>query len=215
VFALYPCVCRLTQPTQCIAVCYAPKSILCAHYWTIWHYVTHRKLLCMYVYRSCNNGSIKNMCKMAAGPFARGTCTIKAQFAVIFIAVNITLSPQHFLGLAGIHRRYSDYPDGYTTWNIVSSVGSTISFVRVLTFISIIWERITTNRQILFPTQTRNSIEWIQNLPPAEHSYQYICRNLRTQQMSVLVLLCTSYTTCFVPYWWPSSGGFVTQKIRM
>jgi hypothetical protein len=34
-----------------------------------------------------------------------------------------------------------------------------------------------------------------------------ICRNLRTQQMSVLVLLCTSYTTCFGPYWWPSSGG--------
>jgi hypothetical protein len=34
-----------------------------------------------------------------------------------------------------------------------------------------------------------------------------ICRNLCTQQMSVLVLLCTSYTTCFGPYWWPSSGG--------
>jgi hypothetical protein len=34
-----------------------------------------------------------------------------------------------------------------------------------------------------------------------------ICRNLRTQQMSVLVLLCTSCTTCFGPYWWPSSGG--------
>jgi hypothetical protein len=41
---------------------------------------------------------------------------------------------------------------------------------------------------------------------------QYIYRNLRTQQMSVLVLLCTSYTTCFGPYRWPSSGGFVTQK---
>jgi hypothetical protein len=40
-----------------------------------------------------------------------------------------------------------------------------------------------------------------------------IYRNLRTQQMSVFVLLCTSYTTCFGPYWWPSSGGFVT-KIR-
>jgi hypothetical protein len=32
-------------------------------------------------------------------------------------------------------------------------------------------------------------------------------RNLCTQQMSVLVLLCASYTTCFGPYWWPSSGG--------
>jgi hypothetical protein len=34
-----------------------------------------------------------------------------------------------------------------------------------------------------------------------------ICRNLRTHQMSVLVLLCTFYTKCFGPYWWPSSGG--------
>jgi hypothetical protein len=33
-----------------------------------------------------------------------------------------------------------------------------------------------------------------------------VYRNLRTQQMSVLVLLCTSYTTCFGPYWWSSSG---------
>jgi hypothetical protein len=32
-----------------------------------------------------------------------------------------------------------------------------------------------------------------------------IYRNLRTQQMSVFVLLCTSYTTCFGPYWWPES----------
>jgi hypothetical protein len=40
----------------------------------------------------------------------------------------------------------------------------------------------------------------------------YIYRNLHTQQMSVLVLLCTSYTTCFGPYWWPSSGGFVTKN---
>jgi hypothetical protein len=39
-----------------------------------------------------------------------------------------------------------------------------------------------------------------------------IYRNLRKQQISVLVLLCTSYTTCFGPYWWPSSSGFVTQK---
>nr|URX53333.1 cytochrome c oxidase subunit I [Kalotermes approximatus] len=96
---------------------------------------------------------------------------LKVQFTVMFVGVNMTFFPQHFLGLAGMPRRYSDYPDAYTLWNLVSSVGSTISFVSVLMFIFIMWESMSTNRQILFPTQTSNSIEWIQNLPPAEHSY--------------------------------------------
>nr|YP_010025534.1 cytochrome c oxidase subunit I [Reticulitermes ovatilabrum]QOQ35833.1 cytochrome c oxidase subunit 1 [Reticulitermes ovatilabrum] len=97
--------------------------------------------------------------------------SLKAQFAVMFTGVNMTFFPQHFLGLAGMPRRYSDYPDAYTTSNIISSMGSTISFVSVMMFLFIISESITSNRQILFPTQTSNSIESMQNFPPAEHSY--------------------------------------------
>jgi cytochrome c oxidase subunit 1 len=96
---------------------------------------------------------------------------LKIQFCIIFLGVNLTFFPQHFLGLAGIPRRYSDYPDAYTTWNVVSSIGSTISFIGVLFLLFIIWESIISNRIALFPLQITTSIEWYQNLPPAEHSY--------------------------------------------
>nr|YP_010411392.1 cytochrome c oxidase subunit I [Malenka flexura]URN73038.1 cytochrome c oxidase subunit I [Malenka flexura] len=96
---------------------------------------------------------------------------LKIQFCIMFFGVNLTFFPQHFLGLAGMPRRYSDYPDAYTTWNVVSSIGSSISFIGVLFFLFIIWESMVTNRIALFPLQMTTSIEWYQNLPPAEHSY--------------------------------------------
>lgn len=96
---------------------------------------------------------------------------LKIQFSIIFIGVNLTFFPQHFLGLAGMPRRYSDFPDTYTSWNIVSSIGSSISFVGILFFLFIIWESIIVQRNVLFSNQLSSSVEWFQNLPPAEHSY--------------------------------------------
>lgn len=96
---------------------------------------------------------------------------LKTQFIIIFIGVNLTFFPQHFLGLAGIPRRYSDYPDAYTTWNIISTIGSTISIIGILIFLLIIWERFISHRTQIIPLQFPTSIEWYQNLPPAEHSY--------------------------------------------
>uniref|UniRef100_UPI0026E20126 cytochrome c oxidase subunit I n=1 Tax=Dorylomorpha alaskensis TaxID=3058151 RepID=UPI0026E20126 len=93
------------------------------------------------------------------------------QFTIMFIGVNITFFPQHFLGLAGMPRRYSDYPDAYTTWNVISTIGSTISLLGILYFLYIIWESMITKRQVLFTMQLNSSIEWYQNIPPAEHSY--------------------------------------------
>lgn len=95
---------------------------------------------------------------------------LKIHFFVIFFGVNITFFPQHFLGLSGIPRRYRDYPDTYTSWNIVSSIGSIISVIAVIFFIFIVWERLLI-RLPAFKTYSNSSIEWNQKLPPSEHSY--------------------------------------------
>lgn len=96
---------------------------------------------------------------------------LKTQFFIIFIGVNLTFFPQHFLGLRGIPRRYSDYPDAYTLWNIISSIGSLISLIRVLFLLFILWERFTCQRKSLSSLHITSSIEWLQSLPPAEHRF--------------------------------------------
>nr|UPL65586.1 cytochrome c oxidase subunit I [Leptocoris augur] len=99
---------------------------------------------------------------------------LKIQFATMFVGVNLTFFPQHFLGLSGMPRRYSDYPDCYTSWNIVSSIGSTMSMIGIILFIMIIWESLVAKRSIVFSHNMTSSIEWLQQLPPSEHSYNEI-----------------------------------------
>jgi cytochrome c oxidase subunit I len=56
-------------------------------------------------------------------------------FWVTFVGVNMLFFPQHFLGLAGMPRRYVDYPEVYAGWNMISSYGSYLSAVGVLIFL--------------------------------------------------------------------------------
>lgn len=66
---------------------------------------------------------------------------IKIQFVSIFIGVNMTFFPHHFLGAAGIPRRYIDYPISMELWNQVSSAGSVISAAAAVIFLRILMER--------------------------------------------------------------------------
>ena len=96
------------------------------------------------------------------------------QFWLMFIGVNLTFFPQHFLGLAGMPRRYVDYPDAYAGWNFVSSLGSYISFAGALFFIYVIYHTLKKG----LPAgdnpwgKHANTLEWSLSSPPPFHSFE-------------------------------------------
>lgn len=99
---------------------------------------------------------------------------LKIQFSIIFLGVNLTFFPQHFLGLRGIPRRYSDYPDSYLYWNLISSIGSLLTLIRTFLFLYILWERFIRFQILLFIKRLNRSVEWIIRYPPSEHSFYEI-----------------------------------------
>lgn len=96
---------------------------------------------------------------------------MKAHFFTTFLGVNITFFPQHFLGLNGIPRRYSDYPDGLSFWNFVSSLGALISAIGALLFLWIIWEAISSLRKRINHNIPLNRGEWAQEIPISIHTF--------------------------------------------
>nr|YP_010990592.1 cytochrome c oxidase subunit I [Nisia atrovenosa]WOW98919.1 cytochrome c oxidase subunit I [Nisia atrovenosa] len=96
---------------------------------------------------------------------------LKIQFFTMFTGVNLTFFPQHFLGLTGMPRRYSDYPDSYFLWNAISSMGSMISFLSTLMMILIMWESMISKRMSTNIMFSSPNIEWNMKFPPSEHCF--------------------------------------------
>ena len=110
-----------------------------------------------------------------------------AHFWILFAGVNITFFPQHFLGLQGMPRRISDYADGFTGWNFVSSFGSIISVLATWVFLYVLYTQLVKGRQALrYPwskgetfkdyLRTKSSrayisLEWGVQSPPKPHVF--------------------------------------------
>jgi len=111
----------------------------------------------------------------------------KVHFWILFIGVNLTFFPQHFLGLQGMPRRISDYPDAFYGWNLISSIGSIVSVVATWYFLTIIYKQLTEGKAVsrypwltpqlfsdtfqVYFTRNNSSLEWCLTSPPKPHSF--------------------------------------------
>jgi cytochrome c oxidase subunit 1 len=112
-------------------------------------------------------------------------------FWTLFIGVNITFFPMHFLGLQGMPRRISDYPDAFAEWNYIISWGSLLSVIATGLFIFIICDQLISKSFVsknpwelpgyyasltnykLYPTPS-TSLEWELLSPPPAHSFNML-----------------------------------------
>jgi cytochrome c oxidase subunit 1 len=111
----------------------------------------------------------------------------KAQFWILFIGVNLTFFPQHFLGLQGMPRRISDYPDAFSGWNLISSFGSIVSVVASWLFLYIVYIQLVqgeyagrypwsipqfyTDSLRALLNRSYPSLEWSVSSPPKPHAF--------------------------------------------
>ena len=99
----------------------------------------------------------------------------KLHFWTLFIGFHTTFLVQHWLGAAGMPRRYVDYlpEDGFTTLNQVSTIGSFVLGASTLFFL---WNVYITSRKketvgVDDPWGYGNSLEWATSSPIPRHNF--------------------------------------------
>lgn len=111
----------------------------------------------------------------------------KVHFWILFIGVNVTFFPQHFLGLQGMPRRISDYADAFAGWNMISSFGSIISVIATFLFLDVLYTQLIKGKPVSgyvwsMPSyfsdalqaliiRSFGSLEWALSSPPKPHAF--------------------------------------------
>ncbi|HEY7811782.1 MAG TPA: cbb3-type cytochrome c oxidase subunit I, partial [Nakamurella sp.] len=104
----------------------------------------------------------------------------RLHFWTTFVGFHMTFLIQHWLGNMGMPRRYPDYlpTDGFTTLNMISTIGSFVLGASVLPFVwnvvrSWRYGEITTADD---PWGYGNSLEWATSSPPPRHNFTSLPR---------------------------------------
>jgi len=95
-------------------------------------------------------------------------------FWTTFIGVNLTFFPQHFLGLAGMPRRYVDYPEIFAEWNYWSSIGAFMAGASSVFFlIMAVYSMVAGKKAAANPWgEGATTLEWTVPSPAPFHTFE-------------------------------------------
>ena len=100
----------------------------------------------------------------------------KIHFWAMFIGSNITFFPQHFVGLAGMPRRYIDYPAEFGYWNYIASWGAFLSIASFVFFLVIVVYYARAGKKAADNPWGKyaDTLEWTLPSPPPEHTFEVL-----------------------------------------
>ena len=99
----------------------------------------------------------------------------KVTFWMLFVGFHTTFLVQHWLGAEGMPRRYATYlpTDGFTTLNLISTIGSFILGASMLPFFYNVWKTAKYGKRVDVddPWGYGRSLEWATSCPPPRHNF--------------------------------------------
>jgi cytochrome c oxidase subunit 1 len=104
----------------------------------------------------------------------------RLHFWLTFVGFHTTFLVQHWLGNAGMPRRYADYlpTDGFTTLNTVSTIGSFVLGTSMLPFLWNVYKSYKAGPIVTVddPWGFGNSLEWATSCPPPLRNFDRMTR---------------------------------------
>ncbi|MBT2408094.1 MULTISPECIES: cytochrome c oxidase subunit I [unclassified Streptomyces] len=104
----------------------------------------------------------------------------RIHFWTLFVGFQTTFLVQHWLGEAGMPRRYADYlaGDGFTVLNTISSAGAFLLGLSTLPFLYNVWKTHRYGERVSVddPWGWGRSLEWATSCPPPRHNFHALPR---------------------------------------
>jgi cytochrome c oxidase subunit 1 len=104
----------------------------------------------------------------------------RIHFWLVMVGFHTTFLVQHWLGNEGMPRRYADYQvgDGFTTLNVISTIGAFVLGVSTLPFLYNVWKSYTVGRlvEVDDPWGYGASLEWATSCPPPLRNFDRMPR---------------------------------------